>query len=105
MQRKNLPIHMKIVHFKERQHKCKICEYQATTKGHLSTHVKNVHQRSENIVCRECNKSIQKKNLTKHIKLFHSEKQTHYKCKICKFKTIHTDGVKKHVKNVHPKAS
>ena len=56
---------------KER-YQCKICDYQATQKGSLSTHVKNVHQKSENINCSKCNKSIQKMNLKRHLKMFHS---------------------------------
>ena len=91
---------MKAVHFNE-SFPCKICNYEARCKSTLSTHVKNVHQKSEQIICTECNKSIQKEYLPQHMKLLHTAEQTQYNCKICNFQTIHPGGVKKHVKNVH----
>ena len=91
---------MKSVHFKE-NYQCKICGYQATQKGSLSKHFKNVHQKSENINCSECNKSIQKGSLKQHMKIFHSGEQTLYNCKVCPFQSIHQGAVIKHVKNIH----
>ena len=55
-----------------------LCDHQATHKGSLSTHIKNVHQKSENTKCSECNISIQKRNLRRHMKMFHSGEQTLY---------------------------
>ena len=72
--------------------------------GKLSRHFKNVHQRSENIICTECNKNIQKRNLSTHMKMFHSVgEQTLYNCKICTFQSNYPNSVKKHVKYVHQK--
>ena len=82
---------------------CNICNFQATQKGGLSKHIENVHHKSENIVCTECNKTIQKRHLPSHIKLFHSGGQTQLNCNICTFQTIHASSLKKHVKNVHQK--
>ena len=45
------------------KYSCNQCDYQATQKRNLSRHIKIVHQKSENITCTDCNKSIQKKNL------------------------------------------
>ena len=70
---------------------------------HFMLKIKNVHQNSENINCTECNKSIQKSYVTTHIKLFHSGEKPKYSCKVCTFQTIHSNGVSKHVKNVHQK--
>ena len=73
--------------------------------SNLSRHVKNLHQKSENISCTECNKSFQKKNLTIHMKVLHSGEQTNYECKVCTFKTIHASSLQKHVQNIHQKGT
>ena len=91
------------VHFKKR-YPCELCDYQATQEGNLSSHVKNVHQKTANLICNECNKSIQKKYLSTHMKLLHSGEQPQYKCKICTFETLHSNSLKIHVKNIHQRA-
>ena len=78
-------------------------ESKTTHKNSLSRHVKNVHKKSENINCSECNKSIQKGNLKQHMKLFHSGEQTLYNCKVCTYQSKHQYDVNKHVRNVHQK--
>ena len=70
----HLTTHIKTVHLKEKKYKCKICDYQASHKNNLSSHV-NIHQKIENINCTECNKSIKKTGLKKHMKLLHSGEQ------------------------------
>ena len=77
--------------------------YQATHKDHLSSHVKNVHQKSENINCSECNKYIQKKSLKRHMKIFHTGEQTQYSCNLCTYQSIHQYVVNNHALNVHQK--
>ena len=72
-------------------------------KHHLARHNKNVHQKSEIINCKECNKSLQKSYLNEHMKNFHSEEQTQYKCKICTFQSMHNPNLTRHVKNIHKK--
>ena len=80
-----------------------MCDYQATLKFNLSRHVKNVHQKSENITCSECNKSIQKEYLKRHMRMFHSGEQTLFNCKVCTYQSIHQYAVNSHVRNVHQK--
>ena len=80
---------------------CNICNFQATQKGGLSKHIENVHHKSENIHCIECNKSIQKKSLKQHMKLFHSGDKILYDCNLCTFQSIHQRAVSKHIRNVH----
>ena len=72
-------------------------------KSSLSRHVKNVHQKSENINCTECNVSIQKIGLKIHMKKFHSADQTLYNCRVCTFQSIHQGAVSKDIRNVHQK--
>ena len=92
---------MKAVHFNE-SFPCKICNYEARCKSTLSTHVTNVHQKSENINCTECNKSIHKYHQTTHMKLFHSgEQPPQYNCKVCTFQIIHKSSLYNHVNIFH----
>ena len=90
------------MHLKER-FPCKICAYQATFRNNLSHHVKNVHQKIENIICTECNKSIKKKSLNQHMKLFHSGNQPLHNCNICTYQSVYLWNLQKHIKNVHQK--
>ena len=80
---------------------CKICDFQSTMKGNLSRHVKNVHEKGENVNCTDCNKSVQKASLMRHMKLLHLGEQTKYKCKLCTFETVYPSSLYKHVNNVH----
>ena len=41
-------------------------------------HVQNVHQKSDNGICTECNKSIKQRNLNQHLKMFHSGEQPNF---------------------------
>ena len=83
--------HIKSVHLKE-SYQCRMCDYQATLKFNLSRHVKNVYQKSENISCSECNKSIQKEYLKRHMRMFHSGEQTLFNCKVCTYQSIQFTG-------------
>ena len=91
--------------FESKNKKCRICDYPATQKGDLSRHIKNVHQKSENINCSECNQYVQKVNLKRHIKVFHSGEQTLYNCKVCTFQSIHQYALNRHVRKVHQKSA
>ena len=72
----------------KRPYPCKICNYEASKKSHLSQHDENVHQNSEKIMFTECNKSIQKRSLSGHMKKFHLGEQSQYKCRICTFQKL-----------------
>ena len=82
-----------------------MCVYEATVKSDLSKHIENVHQKTENITCSECNKSLQKVSLKMHMKMFHSGEQTVYNCKVCIYQSVYQYAVNRHVKNVHQKFS
>ena len=95
----HLSMHTQSVHFKEK-HPCNTCDYEAPTKPGLQRHVRNVHQKSENINCQECSKTIQKPSLKKHMKLIHSVEPPKLSCKICIFQTIHRNNLNAHIKKV-----
>ena len=98
MQKGNLKQHMKKFHSGEQTlYNCKVCTFQTIYQHKVKEHVRNVHQKSENINCRECNKSIQKKWLKTHMKMFHSGEQTLYNCKVCIFQSIHKVALSRHV--------
>ena len=99
----NLTTHVKIVHFREK-FQCKICDYEAPLKQKLSQHVKNVHQMRENVLCNECNKSMQKSHLINHMKTFHSNEKVQCHCNLCIFHTIQHNSLKIHLQNVHKKS-
>ena len=64
-------------------------------------HVKNVHQKSGKIACSECNKSMKKENMGRHMKNIHSGKQDQFQCKLCTFKTIYSESLRGHIKYKH----
>ena len=78
-----------------------ILNFASSHKYSLSKHVKNVHQKSEKIICTECNKPLQKRWMSEHMKKFHSEEQSLFYCKVCTFQTIHSGSLKIHVQNIH----
>ena len=93
---------MKIFHSGEQTlYNCKVCTYQSKCQYLVKRHVRNVHEKRENINCSECKKSIQKDSLKRHTQIFHSRDQTLYNCKVCTFQSIHQGAVSKHVRNVH----
>ena len=83
---------------------CTICDYQATSKCNLSQHARNVHQKSENVICTYCNKSIQKRYIKNHIKMLHSGEQPKYTCTICDHQATSKGNLSQHVGNVHQKS-
>ena len=73
IQRDYLKQHIKMFHSGEQTlYNCIVCTYQSICQSDVNRHVRNVHQKSEKITCSECNKSIQKDYLKKHMKVFHS---------------------------------
>ena len=89
------------MHFRDSRISCQICDYQTTRNYNLSKHVKNVHQRNENINCTECNESVKEWCMKSHLKL-HSKQQTQYSCNVCPYRTIHSNyDLKCHIERVH----
>ena len=98
--RDSLRIHIKTVHFNQ-MHECNLCEYKAKRKCHLNEHFKYMHVKIENEICTECNTSVQKRYLTKHMRRFHSEGQPKFFCKLCTYQTIYKDCMKNHIARKH----
>ena len=50
---------------------CKQCDYKATKKGNLLSHIKSIHEGLK-FPCEQCDyKATRKGNLLKHVKLIH----------------------------------
>ena len=46
--------HIRIVHQKEKTHKCEVCDFRSSTKGHLKEHVIYKHSGSKPQQCPKC---------------------------------------------------
>ena len=79
---------------------CKFCDYKATNKSGLNTHVKTMHQTNEIIICKDCNKTMKRSYLHCHRKLFHSA-LIQYDCNLCTYQTRRKNTLKTHVITVH----
>ena len=79
-------------------------------KGHLATHIKNVHGTKE-MKCSEENCTYKAADLVymkQHIKRVHNEDKKRYPCPNCDFKSSSKSGLEKHLQYIHlntPKAS
>ena len=95
----HLTSHIKSLHLNEK-FDCKICDYKAATKGCLQQHFDSLHQKNMT-KCTECNRTLKKRSLFSHMKIYHSEQNSLYCCEMCPFQTIHKSSLKKHTKKVH----
>ena len=66
-----------------KSHKCTICDYKTSRKGHLNQHIKSVHEGNKPHKCSICDSSFsQKGHLKRHIQSVHGGNKPH-KCTIC----------------------
>lgn len=101
MDKRDLTNHMVIHGIGERQ-KCQECEKDFSTKTNLRTHVKRIHQKSDNseFVCKDCHKKFASKaGLDVHIEAMHQEKL--FKCDKCYKMFGSSKLLKQHQNAVH----
>ena len=61
---------------KNKPHKCKMCNYTTSQKGHLNHHIKSVHEGKKSHKCSICDYSFSEKgSLKRHIKSVHEGKK------------------------------
>jgi len=82
--------------FDERHFPCNKCSYVGNTMGHLSSHIKLIHEGFK-FTCGQC--GGQYSNIRKHISTAHEKKQ--YKCDLCDHQTTRPDYLKDHVNSKH----
>lgn len=81
--------------------KCVKCDYKCSTKGHLTRHVKAVHDKIQDVECKTCDyKCSDNSNLARHIKQVH-DKIKDFECPTCDYKCSTNGHLKKHIKGVH----
>ena len=72
--KRDLSVHVKSVHLKEKPFKCSLCDYCAATKGMLSKHVKVVHLKEKPFKCAQCDYCASlKSTLSRHFRAVHSK--------------------------------
>lgn len=126
----NVNEHIKLVHWKIKNHACSDCQYRSCFKNDLEKHVKavhgkimeevqlfeskfvpdlvlepfselgKVHTESKTTQCPHCNKFLA--NTKEHIKAVHM-KEKNYFCNLCDYKTLFKSDLLKHDELVHRK--
>ena len=82
-------------------HKCKMCNYTTSLRGHLNRHIELVHEGKKPHICSICDYSFSEKgSLKKHIESAHEEKKPH-KCSICDYRCSEKGSLKKHIESIH----
>lgn len=72
---------------------------QQTTKGHLQTHIKSVHEGLK-FQCPQCeHKATRERNLHMHIKSVHEGLK--FQCPHCDHKATQNSSLKEHIKSIH----
>ena len=73
---------------------CKHCDYKATQKGHLLTHIRSIHE-CVKFPCEQCDyKATRKGNLLSHLKSTHECGRVH--CEQCDYKATWKGDLLKH---------
>ena len=84
-------------------HKCKMCNYTTSHKGHLNHHIKSVHEEKKPHNCSICDYSFSQRGcLKRHIITVHEGIKPH-KCSICDYATSIKGHLKQHIESVHEK--
>ena len=84
-----------------KSHKCPICDYTASRKGHLKRHMESVHEGKKPHKCSICDYTAsQKGTLGQHIQSVHEEIKPH-KCSICEFSFSMKGNLRQHIQSVH----
>lgn len=94
--------HIKGVHDEIKDHKCKQCDYGASTSINLTAHIKIMHSNNQDMFsCELCPKTFNhKSNLKVHIKGVHCRIKDNT-CAVCDFSASTSSDVKRHTKFVH----
>ena len=96
-----LQVHIRIVHKKEKNHKCEVCDFRSSTKGHLKEHVIYKHSGSKPLHCLKCDyRCLFQAQLTNHMRSVHGSRDKNHVCpiKACKFVTHTEELLQQHIK-------
>ena len=85
---------------KEKIHKCNTCEKMFVQKGHLTKHIRTVHEKVARLSCPYCKyRTDCQRNLTRHISTHTGEKQ--FKCTQCDYTAVQKSLLTAHMYNNH----
>jgi hypothetical protein len=81
---------------------CTECDY-VGTKRYVMLHIKSVHKKIKDIVCKECGfATTYRSSLNKHVRLNHGQVRDK-RCKFCNYTTSHNGVLRRHINEVHEK--
>lgn len=99
----HLTRHIKSIHDRIKDCECPDCDYVCSQKTNLSHHIKSVHDKIKDIQCPECDYVCSwKGDLNKHIKAIHA-KIKDIQCKECDYKCSMNSNLSQHIKAIHDK--
>ena len=81
---------------------CVICGTNLKNEETFRNHMRNIHDKNENVTCKECGKHFSNRsNLRIHVSTIHERYQAKLKCDHCDFRAEFPRDIKKHVESVH----
>ena len=95
--------HVRGVHAKIREHVCKECGVAFARVDSLNRHFKSVHAKIKEHVCKECGTAFaHAANMKQHFESVHLKVRKH-SCHLCSYRATLSSNLKAHVKAVHTK--
>ena len=85
---------------KEKVHKCDTCGKMLAERGHLTAHIRTVHDKVARLSCPYCKyRTDHQRDLTRHMLTHTGDKQ--YKCTHCDYTAIMKQSLTAHIYNNH----
>jgi phage anti-repressor protein len=93
--------HIRNVHKKTTQSKCDQCGKICSTVGNLKKHIEQMHNKTTSVSCDICHNIFTSQcNLTQHILKVH-QRQEKCNCQLCGKELLSVNGLEYHMRNVH----
>ena len=85
-----------------RKFECEKCPYISYKKSYLDIHIKGVHNKIRNYLCKECGLGcLQKAGLKQHMNCVHKMGDSKFKCEECPYTSFLKGSLKSHIERVH----
>ena len=99
--KRNLGVHIRVVHDKMRGHICKECGYAASHPSTLKKHIKYKHENIKDQFCQECEfATSRKETLQNHVRALHNVGQK-FSCDQCPYESSWKTLVARHKRKKH----
>ena len=97
----SLELHLTVSH-KKVNFACRLCGKTFTTQSRLEGHIKQIHEKSNRVVCHLCAQScFNQSYYQKHLAVKHGIGELKHKCDHCELKFFHENDLKIHVNVKH----